>query len=192
MTDDQRFAERRTDVIAFKTAVLIEDLTVTGLVKANLFAAISTTDADFVVKVIDVFPDNFAYNDTIAHSGKNSVERYPMGGYEMLVHGEIMRGRYRNSFEKPEPFVPNKIELVSFNIGDVAHTFKKGHRIMVQVQSSWFPLADRNPQKFVNIYTASEIDFQKANIRIYHDQMHGSSVILPVLNSLDKRSPAGN
>lgn len=192
MTDDQRFAERRTDVIAFKTEVLSEDLTVTGVVKANLFAAISTTDADFVVKVIDVFPDNFAYTDTIAHSEKNSVERYPMGGYEMLVHGEIMRGRYRNSFEKPEPFVPDKIELVSFNIGDVAHTFKKGHRIMVQVQSSWFPLADRNPQKFVNIYTASENDFQKANIRIYHDQMHRSSVILPVLNSLDKRSPASN
>ena len=185
MTDDQRFAERRTDVIAFKTEVLTEDVTVTGVVKANLFAAISTTDADFVVKVIDVFPDNFAYSDSF-YTDKSSV-KYPMGAYEMLVHGEIMRGRYRNSFEKPEPFVPNKIESVSFNVGDIAHTYKKGHRIMVQIQSSWFPLVDRNPQKFVNIYTASENDFQKATIRIYHDMQHKSNVVLPVLNG----SPGG-
>ena len=106
------------------------------------------------------------------------LEIYPMGGYEMLVHGEIFRGRYRNSFENPEPFVPGKIEKVKFEVGDVAHTFKKGHRIMVQIQSSWFPLADRNPQKFVNIYEAKESDFQKATIRIYHSE---SSIILPVL-----------
>jgi putative CocE/NonD family hydrolase len=192
MTDDQRFAERRPDVIAFKTDVLTNDLTVTGAVKANLFASISTTDADFVVKVIDVFPDNFSYNDTIFHSDKSSIKEYPMGGYEMLVHGEIFRGRFRNSFEKPEPFVPNKIELVSFNVGEIAHTFKKGHRIMMQIQSSWFPLADRNPQKFINIFTASENDFQKAAIRIYHDEKHRSSIILPVFNSLDQGSPAGN
>ena len=181
MTDDQRFAERRTDVIAFKTEVLTEDLTVTGIIKANLFTSISSTDADFVVKVIDVFPDKFSYSDSV-YTDKNSV-RYPMDAYEMLVKGEIMRGRYRNSFEVPEPFVPRKIELVSFNIGDVAHTFKKGHRVMVQIQSSWFPLVDRNPQKFVNIYTATENDFQKAGIRIYHDEKHQSSVVLPILKN---------
>jgi len=181
MTDDQRFAERRTDVISFKTEVLTEDLTVTGIIKANLFTSISTTDADFVVKVIDVFPDKFSYNDSI-YANKNSV-RYPMGAYEMLVKAEIMRGRYRNTLEKPESFVPNKIELVGFNVGDVAHTFKKGHRVMVQIQSSWFPLVDRNPQKFVNIYTATEKDFQKATIRIYHDEKHQSSIVLPVLKN---------
>ncbi len=101
-----------------------------------------------------------------------------MGGYEMLVHGEVFRGRYRNSYEKPEPFTPDKIEKVEFDIADVAHTFRKGHRIMVQVQSSWFPLVDRNPQKFVNIYEAKPADFQKATIRIYHDQEHPSSIIL--------------
>jgi len=181
MNDDQRFAERRTDVITFKTEVLTEDLTITGIIKANLFTSISTTDADFVVKVIDVFPDKFAYNDSV-YASKNSV-RYPMGAYEMLVKGEIMRGRYRNSFERPEPFVPNKVALVRFNIGDVAHTFQKGHRVMVQIQSSWFPLVDRNPQKFVNIYTAAESDFQKATVRIYHDEKHQSSVVLPVLKN---------
>jgi predicted acyl esterase len=104
-----------------------------------------------------------------------------MGGYEMLVHGEVFRGRYRKSYEKPEPFIPNKIERVKFNVGDVAHTFKKGHRIMVQIQSSWFPLVDRNPQKFVNIYKASQNDFQKATIRIYHEERNESNIILPVL-----------
>jgi putative CocE/NonD family hydrolase len=143
--------------------------------------SISTTDADFVVKLIDVFPDSLSYNVIDIYSSTESQETYPMGGYEMLVHGEIFRGRYRKSYETPEPFTPGKIEKVNFNIGDVAHTFKKGHRIMVQIQSSWFPLADRNPQKFVNIYEAKAGDFQKANIRIYHNQEHASRLILPVL-----------
>jgi uncharacterized protein len=99
----------------------------------------------------------------------------------MLVHGEIFRGRYRKSYENPEPFIPGNIEKVKFDIGDVAHTFKKGHRIMVQIQSSWFPLADRNPQKFVNIYEATENDFQKAIIRIYHTEKNESKIVLPVL-----------
>jgi putative CocE/NonD family hydrolase len=181
MTDDQRFAERRPDVLAFKTAVLTEDVTVTGVVTADLLTSISSTDADFVVKLIDVFPDNLSYNDVDIYSDKDPVLIYPMGGYEMLVHGEVFRGRYRKSFEIPEPFVPEKIENVKFQIGDVAHTFKKGHRIMVQIQSSWFPLVDRNPQKFVNIYHANENDFQKAAIRIYHNEMHPSNIMLPVL-----------
>ncbi len=182
MTDDQRFAGRRTDVLAFKTSVLKDDVTLTGIVTADLYVSISTTDADFVVKLIDVFPDSLSYNEVDIYSSIETPGNYPMGGYEMLVHGEIFRGRYRSSYEKPEPFTPDKIEKVTFNIGDVAHTFKKGHCIMVQIQSSWFPLADRNPQKFVNIYEAKAEDFQKASIRIHHDREHASSVVLPVLN----------
>jgi putative CocE/NonD family hydrolase len=181
MTDDQRFAERRTDVLTFKTSELNTDVTITGVVTADLQVAISTTDADFVVKLIDVFPDSLSYNNVNIYSEKEAATRYPMGGYEMLVHAEIFRGRYRNSYENPEAFVPDKIEHVKFNVADVAHTFKKGHRIMVQIQSSWFPLVDRNPQKFVNIYTATEKDFQKARIRIYHDEKNASNIILPVL-----------
>jgi putative CocE/NonD family hydrolase len=181
MTDDQRFAERRTDVLAYKTEVLKEEVTLAGVVTADLFVSISTTDADFVVKLIDVYPDSLSYNDVDMYSSTEIKEIYPMGGYEMLVHGEVFRGRYRNSYENPEPFTPNKVEKITFNIGDVAHTFKKGHCIMVQIQSSWFPLLDRNPQKFVNIYEAKGGDFQKADIRIYHDPEHASRLILPVL-----------
>jgi hypothetical protein len=181
MTDDQRFAERRPDVLTFKTAILDEDVTVTGIVTADLFISLSSTDADFVVKLIDVFPDDLSHNNIDIYSGSDPELIYPMGGYEMLVHGEVFRGRYRNSFENPEPFKPGKVERVKFDVGDVAHTFKKGHRIMVQIQSSWFPLVDRNPQKFVNIYEAKESDFQKATIRIYHDKTNASNILLPVL-----------
>ena len=177
MTDDQRFAARRPDVLSFQTDVLTEDLTLAGPVMANLITAISTTDADFVVKVIDVFPDDFEYEATMKGSGKE----YPMGGYQLLVRGEIMRGKFRNSFENPAPFIPNKITTVKYELPDIAHTFKKGHRLMIQIQSSWFPLADRNPQKFTNIYTANDSDFQKATIRIYHDAINQTRFILPVL-----------
>ena len=104
-----------------------------------------------------------------------------MNGYEMLVRGEIMRGRFRNSFEKPEAFEPNKITTVKFELPGVAHTFKKGHRLMIQVQSSWFPLADRNPQQFIDIYRCDDKDFIKSDIKLYHDEQHASSVVLPVL-----------
>ncbi len=136
MTDDQRFASRRPDVLVFETETLQQDMTVGGPLYAELFTAISTTDADFVVKLIDVFPDTFAYKGP-APTGVN----YPMAGYQMMVRGEIMRGKFRNSFEKPEPFTPNKVEKVKFYLPDVAHTFKKGHRMMVQIQSSWFPFS---------------------------------------------------
>lgn len=181
MIGDQRFAGCRPDVLAFKTAILKEDLTVTGEVTADLLTSVSSTDADFVVKLIDVFPDNLSYNDVNIYTDNETEAIYPMGGYEMLVHAEIFRGRYRKSFENPVPFIPGKIEHVKFNVADVAHTFKKGHRIMVQIQSSWFPLADRNPQKFVNIYEAVEKDFQKSAIRIYHEKGYASSILLPVL-----------
>jgi putative CocE/NonD family hydrolase len=181
MTDDQRFAERRTDVITFKTSVLEEDLTLAGTVIADLNVAISTTDADFVVKIIDVFPDGFVY-DTLIY-GMGNGNGYLMDGYEMLVRGEIMRGRFRNSFEKPEAFEAGKIATVKFELPDVAHTFKKGHRLMVQVQSSWFPLADRNPQQFVDIYHCDDKDFVKSEIKLYHDVNHASSIILPVIKN---------
>ena len=174
MLDDQRFAERRPDVKTYQTDTLKEDITLTGPVLADLFSSISGTDADYVVKLIDVFPDNYP-NPT------PNPKNVTMAGYEMLVRGEIFRGKFRNSFEKPEPFVPGKVTEVKYHLTDVAHTFKKGHRIMIQVQNSWFPLADRNPQKFEDINHAKDADFQKATIRIYHDAANKSGVKVTVL-----------
>ncbi len=172
MTDDQRFASCRPDVLVFETDILSEDLTLAGTVVADLMVSITGTDADFVVKVIDVFPDDFSYSNQ---------DDYPMGGYQMMVRGEVLRGRYRNSFENPEAFVPNKVERVKFELPDVAHTFLKGHRVLIQIQSSWFPLVDRNPQKFVNIYECNDSDFQKATIKIHHDSKYPSGILMPVL-----------
>ena len=180
MTDDQRFASRRTDVLTFSTDVLEEDITLGGPLVADIMTSISTTDADFVVKLIDVFPDDFRY-DTPPPSGEVGRGPYPMGGYQMLVRGEIMRGKYRNSFATPEAFVPGTITEVKYTLPDVAHTFKKGHKLMIQIQSSWFPLADRNPQKFTDIYHCSDEDFQKSTIRIYHDRQSQTKFILPVI-----------
>lgn len=174
MVDDQRFAERRPDVKTYQTAPLTDDITLTGPLMADLFSSISTTDADYVVKLIDVFPDDYP-------NPVPNPKNITMGGYEMLVRGEIMRGKFRNSFESPEPFEPGKITEVKYNLTDVGHTFRKGHRIMIQVQSSWFPLVDRNPQKFMDIYTAKDADFQKSTIRIYHDAQHTSSLKVMVL-----------
>ena len=174
MTDDQRFASRRPDVVEFQTEALSEDITITGPVIADLFVSTTGSDADFVVKLIDVFPDSI--------SNPEGYEiKVPLGGYQMLVRGEVFRGRYRNSFERPEAFVPGRVTEVKYELPDVAHTFKKGHRIMVQVQNSWFPLVDRNPQKFVNIYECSDNDFQKATMRIYHDSKNPSHIKINVL-----------
>lgn len=182
MTDDQRFASRRPDVLVFQTDTLQDDITVAGNVAADLITSISTTDADFVVKLIDVFPDNLSFTPIDIYSDKDPETKYPMGGYQLLVHGEIFRGRFRNSYEKPAAFTPGKIDEVKYKLGDVAHTFKKGHRIMIQIQSSWFPLVDRNPQNFVDIYHATAADFKKATINIYHNAKGSSKIILPVLN----------
>jgi uncharacterized protein len=149
---------------------------------ADLLTRISATDADFVVKLIDVFPDDFTYPDAQPKVKRSTNGDYPMGGYQLLVRGEIMRGRFRNSFAKPEAFKPNKTERVKFELPDVSHTFLKGHKLMIQIQSSWFPIADRNPQEFINIYTASDADFKKATIRILHDAVNSSSIVLPVVN----------
>ncbi len=180
MTDDQRFASRRPDVLSFQTYPLEEDLTLAGPVIANLKLSLSGTDADFVVKIIDVFPDDFKYESN-SPSAPAGGRVYPMHGYQMLVRGEIMRGKFRNGFENPVPFKPGRIETVKFELPDIAHTFKKGHRMMIQVQSSWFPLSDRNPQQFLNIYEAKESDYKKATIRIYHDAGNPSSIQLPIL-----------
>ncbi len=179
MSNDQRFAARRPDVLVFQTDTLTEGVTVTGSVIADIVTSISTSDADFVVKIIDVFPDNFSYEqeDSFAEN------EYPMGAYQMLVRGEVFRGRYRNSYENPSAFIPGKIDEVKFELPPIAHCFKKGHRIMVQIQSSWFPLVDRNPQQFVDIYHCSESDFVKSEIKIYHDEQNASKVILPVLSN---------
>ena len=174
MTDDQRFAARRPDVLVYKTDILDKDITLAGPVIADLFVTTTGTDADFIVKLIDVFPDS-------TKNPSDKIIKVPLGGYQMLVRGEVFRGRYRNSFEKPEAFVPGQVTEVKYEIPDVAHTFKKGHRIMVQIQSSWFPLVDRNPQKFVNIYECSESDFQKATHRIYHDSQYPSHIEVSVL-----------
>jgi putative CocE/NonD family hydrolase len=174
LVEDQRFAEKLSGVVSFKSDILTEDVTITGRIKANLFVSTTGTDADFIVKLIDVLPDNEPNPDP-------NPREFQMAGFERMVRAEVFRGKFRNSYENPEPFTPNKIEKISFDLNEVAHCFKKGHRIMVQVQSTWFPITDRNPQKFVKIPEADENDFQKATIRIYHDVNNASNIILPIL-----------
>jgi len=174
LTDDQRFASRRPDVMVYQTEILKEDITLVGPLQVKIFVSTTGTDADYVIKMIDVFPDQL---DDYPENDKN----VPMGGYQMLVRGEVIRGKYRNSFEKPEPFVPNKITEINFEIPDLAHQFKKGHRIMIQIQNSWFPLVDINPQTFLNIYEAKEEDFIKATHRIYHDKQRPSKISIGIL-----------
>jgi len=171
MCDDQRFAARRPDVLVYQTEVLSESITVTGPVLADLWTSLSTSDADFVVKLIDVFPDTL----------KGEENGVPLGGYQMLVRGEIFRGRFRESLENPKAFEPNVVTNVKFELPDVSHTFLPGHKLMIQVQSSWFPLADRNPQQFVNIYEAKDEDFVPCTIQMYRNQLGDSGVVLPVL-----------
>lgn len=171
MVDDQRFVAKRKDVLVYETAVLANNITIAGNIMAKLKVSTSELDADWVVKIIDVYPEN--YTD----------ER--MQGYQQLVRAEIMRGRYRNSFEFPEAFIPNEITDVDFELLDVLHTFKKGHKIMVQVQSTWFPLADRNPQKYIeNIYKAKAEDYIKARHRVYHSEEQSSHLQVGIINTL--------
>jgi putative CocE/NonD family hydrolase len=183
MSDDQRFASRRPDVLSFETDTLTSDVTIGGNVIADIKASISTTDADFVVKLVDVYPDYLRYNNVDIYADEDLINPYPMGGYQMLVRAEIFRGRYRKSYQNPSSFVPGKTETIKFELPSAAHCFKKGHRIMVQVQSSWFPLADRNPQQFIDIYHCDDKDFIKSNIKIYHDTQNASSISLPVIKN---------
>lgn len=161
MSDDQRHASLRKDVLTFQTDVLAEDITLAGPILAKLIVSMSGTDADFIVKLIDVYPAD-------EPQCEGNPDYIKMGGYQQLVRSEVFRGRFRNSFEKPEPFVPGEKTEVKIALQDILHTFKKGHRIMIQMHSTWFPYIDRNPQKYVdNIYLAEEADFIKSTITIY-------------------------
>ncbi|TFW34213.1 CocE/NonD family hydrolase [Massilia horti] len=168
MVSDQRFAATRPDVLVYQSDVLEEDVTVAGPVTPRLFVSTTGTDADWVVKLIDVYPQEYPEAEEKERRGKDvPPPTLTLGGYQQLVRGNPLRGKFRNSFEKPEPFTPGKVEQVSYQLGDVNHTFRRGHRIMVQVQSSWFPLVDLNPQTFVSIPKARPEDFKKATQRVY-------------------------
>jgi putative CocE/NonD family hydrolase len=175
MTDDQRFASRRPDVVTYKTEVLSEDITLAGPVIADLWVSTSGTASDWVVKLIDVYPDDYEdYEDT--------PRRLKMAGYQQMVRSEVIRGRFRNSHEHPEPFVANEPTHVELPLQDVLHTFKKGHRIMVQIQSTWFPLVDINPHHYApNVFLADESDFIKANQRVHRAGPHSSRLRVGVL-----------
>ncbi len=179
MIDDQRFATARPDVITFMTEPLQDTLTLGGPVEVELMTALSSTDADFMVKIIDVYPDNFRYPQEVRRVMNDS---YPMAGFQQMVRGELFRGRYRESFTFPKAFEPNIITPVNYTLYDVAHSFLPGHRLMIQIQSSWFPIIDRNPQKFIDTYKCSVEDFvMKQNIKIYHQKGAASRVLLPIV-----------
>ncbi len=179
MTEDQRFASQRTDVLTYQTAPLDSDLIIAGPVKVALHVSTTGTDSDFVVKLVDVYPNDYptpsAAPDQPVRS--NAVR---MGGYQQLVRGEPFRGKYRRSFSTPEPFVPGQPAAITFDLPDLYHAFRKGHRVMVQVQSSWFPLVDRNPQVFMNIPDATAADFRKATERLYRSAALPSAITVQV------------
>ncbi|MEL6616427.1 MAG: CocE/NonD family hydrolase, partial [Bacteroidota bacterium] len=176
VVQDQRFASTRPDVLVFESPVLDQDVTLAGDLFASLFVSTTGTDADWVVKLIDVYPGD---TECRLPEGECSV---PMGGFQQLVRGEVMRGKFRNSFSDPEPFTPGEVTEVTFDMQDVAHTFKRGHRIMVQVQSSWFPMVDRNPQQFMPIAEAEADDYQAATHRVFVSPEHPSHLRVRVLD----------
>jgi len=167
LVEDQRFVDGRPDVLTWQNDTLTEEITVTGSIIAHLLASTTGTDVDWVVKLIDVYPDQY-------------LKEPKMGSYELMIASEVFRGRYGNSFEKPQPVTPNKVEDYKIDLHQVNHVFQKGHRIMVQVQSSWFPVIDMNPQKYVpSIYQAKASDYQKATQRIYRNNMYATYIELP-------------
>jgi putative CocE/NonD family hydrolase len=193
MTEDQRFASTRPDVLVYETDPLDADVTVAGGIHPELWVSSSGTDSDFVVKLIDVFPDDYDYPETGNKLPNGQPERlkppdssawsvFQPGGYEMLLRGEPFPARFRNSFEKPVPLVPNVPAFIKYEMPGIVHTFKKGHRIMVQIQSTWFPLVARNPQQFVpNYKQATAAAFRKATERVYYGARKASSIVVPVL-----------
>jgi uncharacterized protein len=175
---DQRFASERKDVLVYKTDTLTRDVTVTGELNVDLFISTTGTDADFIVKLIDVLPGNEPdFQITYTVNNVSHTDTCHPAGIQRLQRAEVFRAKFRNSFEKPEALIPWQLTEIKFDMNDIAHTFKKGHHIMVQVQSSWFPLIDMNPQKFVNISTCDERDFHSSTMRVYHN----SSITLPVV-----------
>jgi uncharacterized protein len=169
LVQDQRFVDHRPDVLSWESDTLTKDFTITGDIIAHLFASTTGTDADWIVKLIDVYPD-YDHADP------------PMSGYELMIAGEVFRGRFRTSFSNPQPIPPNKVEEYTIDLHDANHVFKKGHRIMIQVQSTWFPIIDRNPQTFVpNIFEAKASDFKKATQKIYRSAQYATYIDLPVM-----------
>jgi len=178
MVGDQRFASKRTDVLVYQTEVLAEDISVVGPVAPELWVSTTGTDSDFVVKLIDVYPDDFPALDP-------NPANIRMGGYQQLVRGEPFRAKFRNSLETPEPMVPGELTRIAFEMPDIAHVFRKGHKIMVHIQSSWFPLVDRNPQTFVDIPHAQPEEFQIATQRVSRSKGASSSIELSVIDAAD-------
>ena len=174
VVQDQRYAASRPDVLVFESSDLTEDITIVGELFAYLFVTTTGTDADFIVKLIDVYPTDARYE------GPNPL-RVKMGGFQFMVRGDIMRAKYRNSFEHPEAMKPGEVTRVRFDMQDVAHTFLAGHRIMVQIQSTWFPLANRNPQTFTKQYKAGADAYQKATHRVFMTPDHPSHLEMSVL-----------
>ena len=183
MVDDQRFASYRPDVLVYETNPLEEDVTIAGPIAPRLKVASSGTDSDFVVKLIDVYPENYPDQEDGTRPNKRVLDAPPlrMGGYQELLRGEPFRAKFRNSWEKPEALIPGKETDINFTMPDLFHTFRRGHRIMVQVQSSWFPLTDRNPQTFTDIPNAKPEDFQKATEQIFHQADAASGVEVLVM-----------
>jgi len=169
LVQDQRFVDHRPDVLSWETEELKENVTLAGTVTAKLFASTTGSDSDWIVKLIDVYPEKVE-------------EKWQLSGYELMIADEVFRGRFRNSFERPEPITPGAVTPFMIDLHTANHVFKKGHRIMVQVQSTWFPIIDRNPQKFVpNIFEAKDADFVKATQRIYRSKQYPSSVEISVV-----------
>ena len=173
VTEDQRFAARRPDVLVYETEPLEQDVVGVGPVDIDLRVSSSGTDSDFIVKLIDVYPDKYPQSEAEINARPDSAK---MGGYQQLVRGEPFRAKYRAGFDHPQPLVPNQPVQIKFSLPDIYHAFRRGHRIMVQIQSSWFPLVDRNPQKYIEIPRAEEMDFQKATQRVYRTQTLPSSI----------------
>lgn len=183
MTDDQRFASRRADVLTFQTEVFTEPTTLAGPLVAKLWVSTSQTDADWVVKVIDVYPNDMPDpEDGLSTPDGKLPPGVHYGGYQQMVRSEVLRGRFRSSYSQPKPFKPNQPTAIELPLQDVLHTFLPGHRLMVQVQSTWFPLVDRNPQKYVdNIFMANDSDFVRATHRVYHSRDYPSHLAVSLL-----------
>ena len=185
MTEDQRFAARRPDVLVYASEPLEEDLTLAGPLRAELWVSTTGTASDFVVKLIDAFPPStLSTAERRARLARRGRPEGPedRGSHQMLVRAEVFRGRFRNSYERPEPFVPGEVAKLDFELQDVLHTFQRGHRVMIQIQSTWFPFVDRNPQTYVpNIFEASEEDFVKVTNRVHRSPEQPSGIRVGVL-----------
>jgi hypothetical protein len=185
MLSDQRFAAKRPDVLVYESDPLPDDVTFAGPVLPHLQVSSSGTDSDFVVKLIDEYPHD--YDEPVARDASQSppidvaMPTEKMGEYQMLVRGEPMRAKFRNGWDNPQPLTPNEVTAVSYEMQDINHTFRRGHRIMVQIQSSWFPLIDLNPQTFTDIPRAKLSDFKPATQRVYHTENHASALVVGVV-----------